>query len=58
MSILIFKIRKLKADYPLGKRLKNLLTEKASQPRGNLVNFSKKMQSKNNDFSSQNMKNT
>ena len=37
MSILILKIRKFKTDYPTGKRLKNLLKEKTSQPRWNLV---------------------
>ena len=58
MSILIFKIRKFKSDFPRGKRLEKFLTEKASPPLRNLVIFFKKMVSKNNDFSRENMKNT
>ena len=52
MSILTFKSRKFKGDIPRGKRLKNLPTEKASNRPGNLVFFSKKMYSKNNNYSS------
>ena len=47
----IFKFRKFKSDFPRGKRVKNLLMEKPSPPLRNLVIFSKKMVSKNNDFS-------
>ena len=32
MSILNFKIRKFKSDFPNGKRLENFLTEKAPPP--------------------------
>ena len=61
--ILKFIIRKFKSYLPLGKRLKkllmekaNLLVEKASQAPRNLVIFSKKIVSKNNDFIAKNMK--
>ena len=38
MSILSFKIRKFKSDFPRGKPLKNFLTEKAYPPLRNVVN--------------------
>ena len=56
MSILIFKNGKFKVDYQKQNGSKKYSIKKASQPRGNLVVFSKKMQYKNNDFSSKNMK--
>ena len=42
MSILSFKIRKFKSDFPRGKWLEIFLMEKASPPLRNLVIFSKK----------------
>ena len=42
LSILIFKIKKFKSDFPRGKQLKNLLADKASPPLRNVVLFSKK----------------
>ena len=42
MSILSFKIRKFKSDFPRGKWLEIFLMEKVSPPLRNLVIFSKK----------------
>ena len=42
----IFKFRKFKSDFPLGKRVENFLIEKPSPPLRNLVIFSKKMMKK------------
>ena len=57
MSILNLKLQKFKSDFPRGKRLEEIVTKNASQPRGNLAVFSKKCD-KNNDFGTKNMKNT
>ena len=46
MSILNFKVRKFKSDFPSGKQLKNILTENASLPHRNFVIFSKKLYEK------------
>ena len=42
MSILSLKVRKFKSDFSFGKRLKNLLTKKASLPPRNIAIFPKK----------------
>ena len=42
MSILIFKFRKFKSDFPRGKWLEIFFMEKASPPLRNFVIFSKK----------------
>ena len=56
MRILNFKNKKFKVDYYRQNGSKNQSINKASQPRGNLVVFSKKNVIKNNDFSIKNMK--
>ena len=42
MSILSFKFRKIKSDFPIRKRLKKFLTKNVSPPHRNLVFFPKK----------------
>ena len=57
MSIIIFKFRKFKADFPSENGSKILYRKGVSAPQ-KLSDFFKKMVSKNNDFSSKNIKNT
>ena len=46
----LVKNRKIMVDYHGGNSSKNYFTKKASQPRGNLVGFSKKCQKFKVDF--------
>ena len=45
-------------NYPVGKRLENSFTKKASQSHGKVVKFSKKIQARKCDLSCKYMKNT
>ena len=58
MSVLIFKLRKFKSDFPRGKMLSKFFDEKGVSAPQKVSDFFKKMVSKNNDFRYKNMKNT